>query len=305
MPMIYGEGQHAFKRLQLEIMKESCDQSIFAWTAQRPNNRPLDPRSQRGLLAYSPAEFERAHHVVQSGVSRTEFSMTNMGMKIKLPVLTSSHCHMPKGSREKVVVAVLNCQDGPDQIELVDLQQIIEHGGTKIEFYVPQTTPPAKGSLSPYQWLVLFLRRSPRPTKPSAHRTAGSDYLVPWQMGKIDATVKVDGSDCSGGAMVFSNSVGYMFGVYVNIHEQSFFYDIRFDLGLEDLDCMEKGHWRKEGIPMSPQSDRRSFPLKGEQMLNFAVRPGLVDGAKAQFVEVSPGGDFQLKQFVPGLLFAP
>jgi len=34
MPLIYGEGQKAFYRLQLEIMKSSEDQSIFAWAPQ-------------------------------------------------------------------------------------------------------------------------------------------------------------------------------------------------------------------------------------------------------------------------------
>ena len=31
MPTIYGEGANAFTRLQLEIIKQCPDQSIFAW----------------------------------------------------------------------------------------------------------------------------------------------------------------------------------------------------------------------------------------------------------------------------------
>ncbi|KIK23743.1 hypothetical protein PISMIDRAFT_53047, partial [Pisolithus microcarpus 441] len=31
MPMVYGEGKKAFRRLQLEIIREYSDQSIFAW----------------------------------------------------------------------------------------------------------------------------------------------------------------------------------------------------------------------------------------------------------------------------------
>ncbi|KIM60329.1 hypothetical protein SCLCIDRAFT_58566, partial [Scleroderma citrinum Foug A] len=31
MPMLYGEGKEAFQRLQLEIIRKSNDQSIFAW----------------------------------------------------------------------------------------------------------------------------------------------------------------------------------------------------------------------------------------------------------------------------------
>ena len=43
MPMLYGEGQKAFFRLQEEIIKHSDDHTIFAW----PINRPDQP----GLLA--------------------------------------------------------------------------------------------------------------------------------------------------------------------------------------------------------------------------------------------------------------
>jgi hypothetical protein len=49
MPMIYGEGKKAFRRLQLEIMKASEDHSIFAW---------VGAGHERGPLALSPAEFE-------------------------------------------------------------------------------------------------------------------------------------------------------------------------------------------------------------------------------------------------------
>jgi hypothetical protein len=31
MPLVYGEGNKAFIRLQEEIMKDSEDQSLFAW----------------------------------------------------------------------------------------------------------------------------------------------------------------------------------------------------------------------------------------------------------------------------------
>jgi len=32
MPLLYGEGNRAFIRLQEEIMKHSHDQTLFAWT---------------------------------------------------------------------------------------------------------------------------------------------------------------------------------------------------------------------------------------------------------------------------------
>ncbi|KAH8595415.1 heterokaryon incompatibility protein-domain-containing protein [Bisporella sp. PMI_857] len=52
MPMLYGEGNRAFIRLQEEIMKQSEDYTIFAWKSG--GSEP----SRRGLLAHSPSEFE-------------------------------------------------------------------------------------------------------------------------------------------------------------------------------------------------------------------------------------------------------
>ncbi|KAK5658012.1 hypothetical protein OQA88_2566 [Cercophora sp. LCS_1] len=38
MPMLYGEGEKAFIRLQEKIIQSSCDLSIFAWTYHPPDN---------------------------------------------------------------------------------------------------------------------------------------------------------------------------------------------------------------------------------------------------------------------------
>ena len=51
MPMLYGEGKKAFRRLQLEIIRASNDQSIFAW--DRWTNEP--PGS---VLADDPSFFQ-------------------------------------------------------------------------------------------------------------------------------------------------------------------------------------------------------------------------------------------------------
>jgi hypothetical protein len=61
MPIIYGEGDKAFRRLQLEIMKSSDDQSIFAWhdSYRHPNSV-----GDRGVLASSPTGFSLASPVV-------------------------------------------------------------------------------------------------------------------------------------------------------------------------------------------------------------------------------------------------
>ncbi|XP_014552615.1 hypothetical protein COCVIDRAFT_47896, partial [Bipolaris victoriae FI3] len=56
MPLIYGEGENAFIRLQEEILKISDDHSIFAW-------RSTDDRG--GCLATSPASFRKSGNIVQ------------------------------------------------------------------------------------------------------------------------------------------------------------------------------------------------------------------------------------------------
>ncbi|KAI6145910.1 heterokaryon incompatibility protein-domain-containing protein [Pisolithus tinctorius] len=51
MPMLYGEGEKAFQRLQLEIIRTSSDQSIFAWNRWKPRTVSVladDPSDFRG-----------------------------------------------------------------------------------------------------------------------------------------------------------------------------------------------------------------------------------------------------------------
>ncbi len=57
MPLIYGEREAAFIRLQEEIMRISDDHSLFAW--RHPNN-------QGGLLATSPVAFISCDDIVKS-----------------------------------------------------------------------------------------------------------------------------------------------------------------------------------------------------------------------------------------------
>ncbi|KAK7451505.1 hypothetical protein CaCOL14_009464 [Colletotrichum acutatum] len=55
IPLLYGEGDRAFVRLQQEIIRNSEDMSILLWTQVYPL------RGQSGVLAQSPAAFERVH----------------------------------------------------------------------------------------------------------------------------------------------------------------------------------------------------------------------------------------------------
>lgn len=59
MPLLYGEGEKAFIRLQEEIIKYSDDQSLFAWT-----DPDASAHDHHGLLANKPAHFVKSGNIV-------------------------------------------------------------------------------------------------------------------------------------------------------------------------------------------------------------------------------------------------
>lgn len=86
MPLLYGEGEHAFIRLQEEIMKNTTDHTIFAWTSDFYSFTEVP-----GLLALTPAHFSNSGKYVQSeGFAVTPFSVTNKGIHLQLPIMDLS-----------------------------------------------------------------------------------------------------------------------------------------------------------------------------------------------------------------------
>lgn len=81
MPLLYGEGTRAFVRLQEEIMKQSDDHSIFAWSSTTG--------TQSGLLASSPSDFQASGKVTKVALDRPNppYSATNRGIQITLPII--------------------------------------------------------------------------------------------------------------------------------------------------------------------------------------------------------------------------
>lgn len=109
MPTIYGEGEKAFIRLQLEIIRHDHDQSIFAWGTirdyhiflQLQHKHSFDttlPNESRSLLASSPDMFAESANIqpIPLRILRKEFKMkfpvrsyahTNYGIHIHLPLV--------------------------------------------------------------------------------------------------------------------------------------------------------------------------------------------------------------------------
>ena len=105
MPMLYGEGEKAFIRLQEEIMRQSDDHSIFAWV-----DRDVKPSILHGLLADSPSKFAGCDDIIpyQDWEPRQPYALTNRGLQISLPLARFD---------DDVYVAALDCPSPPDYKE--------------------------------------------------------------------------------------------------------------------------------------------------------------------------------------------
>ncbi|KAH4301964.1 hypothetical protein HBH98_189090 [Parastagonospora nodorum] len=140
MSLLYGEREvGAFRRLQQKIMKNSDDQSIFAWTLDKDQGSPLRTSGLRkafSLLAPSPESFKGWRNVVETtppvvpgyldGI-RTPTVFNNKGLHLALPIIPLSVVDR----RDRRVIAVLNCRKiGNNMMRLaVCLQDVSTNGG--------------------------------------------------------------------------------------------------------------------------------------------------------------------------------
>ena len=102
MPLLYGEGQHAFRRLQEEILKSSGDLTVLAWSH-------VEPSRSSCLFASSPADFFGCGRLaVDASVVPSEHWMTSRGLKGTLSVLEHPG---PEGPQTAVLLALLGCHE--------------------------------------------------------------------------------------------------------------------------------------------------------------------------------------------------
>ncbi|KAI6128730.1 hypothetical protein EDD16DRAFT_1547849 [Pisolithus croceorrhizus] len=104
MPMLYGEGKKAFRRLQLEILRESNDQSIFTWD-------PYATIGQDGsVLADNPSRFRDCHDIEQ--VASEKFIDRLLMKYVESPELGTigreSHWQDAAGSQQLGIFVVTN-----------------------------------------------------------------------------------------------------------------------------------------------------------------------------------------------------
>jgi hypothetical protein len=128
MPILYGEGENAFLRLQEEIIKWSYDQTIFAWGTLSHDEGRLPHHHQpvdlgefdydnltgtTGVLAKSPQDFAGMQHIIASspppGQPASDYTMTNKGLHITLPLIKTTTTPF-----QTHYLAILNCHPEHD-----------------------------------------------------------------------------------------------------------------------------------------------------------------------------------------------
>ncbi|KAK1751421.1 hypothetical protein QBC47DRAFT_391764 [Echria macrotheca] len=107
IPMLYGEGNRAFIRLQEEIIKESNDLSLFAWTTK------VTSQKHWGILALSPKDFASCSDIElwDDPMYNDEFAVTSKGVRV-----TATAGRSLRWGRDATYVLNLRCfRQGSDQ----------------------------------------------------------------------------------------------------------------------------------------------------------------------------------------------
>ncbi|KAI1766651.1 HET-domain-containing protein [Hypoxylon sp. FL1150] len=98
MPLLYGEEEKAFQRLQEEIIKSTNDPTIFAWTIPRTINSSQHPDDKvySSILAGSPDAFSNIEHDSGPVYPPRELSVTNKRVKGQVSILIAQVRGNPK-----------------------------------------------------------------------------------------------------------------------------------------------------------------------------------------------------------------
>ncbi|KAK4446449.1 HET-domain-containing protein [Podospora aff. communis PSN243] len=84
MPLLYGEGGKAFRRLQEEIVRRSNDQTILAWRREMFSGEDLLQSSRSSIFASHPAQFRSGNsfHPIRAHMSRHSINHSSAGMEM-------------------------------------------------------------------------------------------------------------------------------------------------------------------------------------------------------------------------------
>ena len=132
MPLLYGEGDKAFLRLQQEIIKMSADESIFAWSLSQ--KRQFHHSS---LFAASPSCFARSGHVKRrseytSWIQHSSYVLTDAGVQMDALLISPSERH------GNIWLLPLNCETNEQRnamvLQLLDVKKFRRLCSSDLDF---------------------------------------------------------------------------------------------------------------------------------------------------------------------------
>ena len=127
MPMIYGEREKAFLRLQQHIIQKSKDESIFAWATEFPGNT----KTFFGVFAPSPLAYASCSNIVQTHGSHG-FSESNGQLSMRLRILPYSletycavlNCTHRASPNSKVFILIGRASTKDEYVRVADVKHV-------------------------------------------------------------------------------------------------------------------------------------------------------------------------------------
>ncbi|KAF9071603.1 heterokaryon incompatibility protein-domain-containing protein [Rhodocollybia butyracea] len=296
MPTIYGEGTHAFTRLQEEILKVSDDQTIFAWKS----NPEAQSAEFGGILATSPDDFKESGEYERFNWTDNQqpYSMTNLGLQIRLPLIPIIHpeaiidiCDASlsppeflallnarrRGTSEYLAIYVkkfeesnaLQFERANSGILVEDNQAILDQcgkiEGNPQELFFKERVPSGFKVLDQDTGYVILLRPSAEITLERRHPSSQSKLVA------FNTILRLD----PGSFMAFHFSVNHSqqpFVVIAGIHNSSLWLDIVLDFkesGAVDLEGIHDSYYDDNGHDgmLEKNLDRTSKSLADNQVI--------------------------------------
>ena len=297
MPIIYGEGENAFMRLQQEIMQMSADQSIFAWRGDG---------KESGLLASSPAQFRDSGSVCEAPdhEPRSTYSMTNLGLRLQLLLIPRTDTETMKGSFYGAVGCRVQNQTGyltiilrqvsGDQYVRIESDKVLVQpyrlpdDGVVKYIYVKQHKP----TFSPIWSLINFVLNT-HPVQGHSYRcveTMTSSAYSNWQpRHNLKVLEKPPLSNYLSAAIRYRSDFGEEFAVifgwlteavWVDVIEADASTNLKVTLGQYD-----RYDGSKRGVVLK-SFDRATLLLAPTQIASASLRWGCVSGISGYIIRV-------------------
>ena len=295
MPIIYGEGENAFMRLQQEIMQISSDQSIFAWRGDG---------KESGLLASSPAQFRDSGSVCVAPhhIPRSPYNMTHLGLRLQLSLIPRTGKETVKGSFYGVIdcclqnvlgyLTIILRQVSDDQYVRIESDKVLVQpyrpsDDKHVRFiYVKQH----KSTSTTWPRFRFILKTEPDQGNSYRCVETTASFTHSWQdHGNMRVLQRSISDKYRSAAIRFRSDLGKEFAVIFGWWEQAVWVDLIEVDAFTDLKgalgCYDRYDGSKRGVVLKT-FDQATLPLAPTLIASASLRRGCVSGISGYIVHV-------------------